>query len=136
MPVRWYHPGMQTTPCLEGPFLARGDGSGQVVFEAQDPQPRVVVVAGYEGPSLPPGLEASRLERTGERSWRLTTRDGAIDFTARGVEWLEPLPRLFDGLLAPFVLKQRERALVRILLQLLKLPGGAWLLRRWHDGRH
>lgn len=106
------------------------------MFEAQGPQPRVVVVAGYEGPSLPPGLEATVLERLGERSWRLTTREGAIDFTARGVEWLEPVPQLFDGLLAPFVLKQRERMLVRILLQLLKLPGGAWLLRRWHAGRH
>lgn len=54
---------------------------------------------------------------------------------AGGGELLQPLPGLFDEMLSPFAMKPRDRVLVRVLLRLLRLPGGAWLLRTWHASR-
>jgi hypothetical protein len=44
-------------------------------------------------------------------------------------------PDLFDELHRPFALGRGERLVARLLLALLRLPGGAGLLRRWHAGR-
>jgi hypothetical protein len=44
-------------------------------------------------------------------------------------------PDLFDELHRPFALGRGERLVARLLLALLRLPGGAGLLRRWHSGR-
>jgi hypothetical protein len=44
-------------------------------------------------------------------------------------------PDLFQELHQPFALSRGERLAVRVLLLLLRLPGGAVLLRRWHAGR-
>ena len=98
-----------------------------------------VVIAGYRGPVLPRQIHAPRLQpidTTAElRAWRLSCREGEFPFMARGVEHHEALPQLFDPLLAEFSLRPRDRTVVRVLLRLLRLPGGAWLMRAWHASR-
>lgn len=116
-------------------FAVRDHGGGRLTLEACGPQVRTVVISGYDGPPLPPELDDALLERLGPAAWRLRTDERSYDFGARALEVLEPQPVLFDGLLSSFALKRRDRKLVGVLLVLLRLPGGAWLLRRWHARR-
>ncbi len=44
-------------------------------------------------------------------------------------------PELYAELHRPFALGRGERLAARVLLALLRLPGGAALLRRWHASR-
>ena len=44
-------------------------------------------------------------------------------------------PDLYTELHRPFALSRGERWAARLLLAMLRLPGGAGLLRRWHAGR-
>jgi hypothetical protein len=44
-------------------------------------------------------------------------------------------PDLYAELHRPFSLGRGERLVARILLALLRLPGGAGVLRRWHARR-
>lgn len=44
-------------------------------------------------------------------------------------------PELFATLHRPFALGRSERIAARLLLTLLRLPGGAGLLLRWHARR-
>jgi len=97
------------------------------------------VLAACIGASLPgtvhdPHLEPVDTARGGQR-WRLACREGEFDLDVRGVEVLESHPQLFDATLASFSLKSRDRLAVRWLLGLLRLPGGARLLRAWHARR-
>ena len=73
--------------------------------------------------------------RDASGAWRLGCREGEFTFSARSIEYHEALPQLFDPLLAGFALRSRDRAVVRVLLRLLRLPGGAWLMRAWHASR-
>jgi len=118
-----------------GSFAVQADHAGRIVLAEDGPYPRVVVFSGYVGPPLPRAVTARRVEQVGPGAWRLTAEEGTFDFDARGMELLEPQPGLFDDLLSGFALKQRDRRLVGVLLRLLRLPGGAWLLRRWHVHR-
>jgi hypothetical protein len=102
------------------------EGSGRIALETPGEAGETRIFLGYDGPPLPARLEEARLE---------SLAPGQFDFRARGLELLEPKPELFAELLAPFALGQRDRWLVGILLKLLRLPGGAWLLRRWHSRR-
>jgi len=126
---------MQSMSLPPGPFAVRDEGAGRIVLEASGPDQAILVVTGYAGPPLPPDLGEFSLEQAGPGAWRLTSARKNIAFAAGGVEVLQAQPGLFDGLLAPFALKRRDRRLVGVLLRLLRLPGGAWLLRRWHSGR-
>lgn len=54
---------------------------------------------------------------------------------AHGVDRIELRPSLFDELHRPFALGTGERIAARCLLALLRLPGGAKLLRAWHARR-
>jgi hypothetical protein len=45
------------------------------------------------------------------------------------------LPGFFDEMLAAHALRSRDKVVVRWLLWLLRLPGGAKLLRSWHARR-
>lgn len=44
-------------------------------------------------------------------------------------------PDLYAELHRPFALGRGERLAARVLFALLRLPGGARLLRRWHASR-
>lgn len=92
------------------------------------------VIGGYRGPRLPDELTNPALVVSG-RGWRLTSSEGAFDFDARAVDRLTERPALFVAMHRPFALKYSDRIAVRILLGLLRLPGGARLLRRWHAKR-
>ena len=67
--------------------------------------------------------------------WRLVQAGRASEFVAAGVTLFEPAPELLESLGAPFALRRRERGVARVLLALLRLPGGARLLRAWHARR-
>ena len=54
---------------------------------------------------------------------------------ARAVDLIELRPSLFRDLHRPFALGAGERLAARCLLALLRLPGGAKLLRAWHARR-
>jgi hypothetical protein len=47
----------------------------------------------------------------------------------------EPCPGLYDPLLARFRLSTRERAIGRILVWLVRVPGAVRLLTLWHARR-
>jgi len=92
------------------------------------------VIGGYRGPALPDELTNPALVVNGS-GWRLTSSEGAFDFDARAVDRLAERPELFGAMHQAFALKTSDRIAVRILLWLLRLPGGARLLRRWHVKR-
>ena len=54
---------------------------------------------------------------------------------AQSVDRIELRPSLFSDLHRPFALGAGERLAARCLLALLRLPGGARLLRAWHARR-
>jgi hypothetical protein len=83
------------------------------------------------GPLHDPQLEAV----AGTGRWRLACREGNFEFTSAGLEVQQPLPGLFEPMLAGFALRKRDRRVVRWLLRLLRLPGGARLLSAWHARR-
>jgi hypothetical protein len=115
--------------------------AGRLLFrnEAGDRR-RSLVIARYQGPELPtaltdPVVEAlDDIDRT-PRSWRITCAEGRFEFQALAVEQLEECPALYEPLHQAFRLSTSDRLAVRVLLWLLRLPGGTALLRRWHAQR-
>ena len=102
---------------------------------------RMLVIAHYQGPELPATLTGPIVEAVGDpdrapRGWRITCAEGRYEFRAHAVEQLEECPALYEPLHRPFRLSTSDRLAVRVLLWLLRLPGGAALLRRWHAHRH
>ena len=97
------------------------------------------VIAGWSGGDLPAVVSRPRLERLADEGasgrFRLSCAEGRFEFGALGVEVLEDRTGLFDVPLAEFALRPRDRSVVRWLLRLLRLPGGARLLRAWHTRR-
>jgi hypothetical protein len=115
-----------------------GDTKAWIVESVAEPPVRLLVT-GYRGPVLPAVLHDVEVLREpsppGARRWRLRALEGEFEFAAGSVERHEPLPGLFDPMLAPHALRPRDRRVVGVLLGLLRLPGGAWLLRSWHAAR-
>jgi hypothetical protein len=102
---------------------------------------RILVIARYEGPQLPATLTGPAIERVGAagrmpQDWRMTCAEGRYEFRALTVERLDECPSLYEPLHRSFRLSGSDRLAVRVLLWLLRLPGGAALLRRWHAHRH
>jgi hypothetical protein len=93
------------------------------------------VFGGYQGPELPDALPGARLESRGGGSYRLQTERGSLEFSARAIDRIAMRPSLLDSLHRPFALGARDRFAARVLLALLRLPGGARLLRLWHARR-
>ncbi|HEX9707044.1 MAG TPA: hypothetical protein VGA24_05335 [Steroidobacteraceae bacterium] len=107
----------------------RGEGDDRVIHFA---------VAGFRGPPFPETITKPVLERrdaAGEQSWRLSCDQGRFDFEAQAVERIETRPALYATLHRPFELSTTDRMAVRLLLALLRLPGGPKLLRLWHARR-
>lgn len=93
------------------------------------------VIGGYRGDALPDALEGARLEARGGGRYRVAAAGGAWEFGASAVDLIAERPAFFAQLHGAFALRMRERLAARVLLALLRLPGGARLLRRWHAGR-
>ena len=101
----------------------------------------MLVIARYQGPQLPATLTDPVVEATGDsglfpRGWRIRSAEGNHEFRAQAIEQLVECPALYEPLHRPFRLSRSDRLAVRVLLWLLRLPGGASLLRRWHAHRH
>ena len=93
-------------------------------------------LSGCAGDPLPAAIHDPRLESLDSPGrWRLDCLEGSFEFTARAVEVQEALPSLFDEMLAPYALRNRDKRVVRWLLRLVRLPGGARLLRSWQARR-
>jgi hypothetical protein len=102
---------------------------------------RRLIIARYQGPELPKVLTSPVVDAVGDpdqvpRCWRIRCTEGPFEFRAFAVEQLEEFPALYDPLHRPFRLSASDRLAVRVLLWLLRIPGGAALLRRWHAHRH
>ena len=92
----------------------------------------LLVIAGYRGPTLPDLLTKPTLAATGADRWRLSAMEGAFDFGARGVDRIALRPGLYQPMHARFALSRADRVAVRILLRMLRFPGGTRILRWWH----
>jgi hypothetical protein len=115
-------------------------GPGDRVILRQDLAGGVGIwtISGFRGTPWPEVLtdpQFSPLDAA-DSSWRLTAAEGVFDFFARGVAFHEERPVLFETLHRPFALKATDRLALRALLWLLRLPGGARLLHRWHAQRN
>lgn len=121
----------------KGRFEKRPAPAGRVTFSSGAPAGPWIEIHGLRAGNLPESLtdpvftpEAGDLGR-----WRVRHGDGELEFFAAGVTLFEPRAGLFEPLRAAFALRPRERRAARILLALLRLPGGARLLRAWHARR-
>ncbi|HEU0224517.1 MAG TPA: hypothetical protein VFR29_03715 [Steroidobacteraceae bacterium] len=96
---------------------------------------RLIVLSGYAGPAMPATLTGPVIDEGAGRQWRLRAAEGAFEFRARTVERIEEHPALYQPLHRAFALSATDRAALRLLLVLLRLPGGPRLLRFWHARR-
>lgn len=135
-----YHLRMAGTSALQVFRLFQFQGPGNRLWLRSEGSDRIhhLALLGFRGPALPESITNPAVERRGEaddRSWRLSCDQGHFDFEAQAVERIETWPGLYATLHRPFALSTIDRMAVRVLLALLRLPGGAKLLRRWHARR-
>ena len=117
-------------------LVERAGPGGRIVLRREtDGRSGLLVIAGFSGAEPPAAVTSPRLQSRGPGAWRLAGDEGSIEFRARAVDAIELHPGLFEGLHRRFALRAGERMAARLLLALLRLPGGARLLRRWHAGR-
>jgi len=115
--------------------------AGRLIWRAgSHDRMRFLILARYQGPELPATLTDPVVDAIGtagpqDSGWRLDCAEGRFDFRAQAVDWLEECPGLYTPLHRRFGLGASDRIAVRILLWLLRLPGGARWLRNWHANR-
>ena len=95
----------------------------------------MVVCSGFEGPELPDSITDPRFDEGAHGHWLLRCHEGSFEFRAGAVQQLEEWPSLYEPLHRRFALSMGDRLAVRVLLGLLRLPGGSRLLRLWHSRR-
>jgi len=112
-------------------IASRGPAGRLVLRGATADRAELLVIAGYRGPALPDVLTKPTLAAAGSDRWRLTASEGAFDFSARGVDRIVLRPALFRPLHSRFALSRADRIAVRVLLRMLRFPGGTRILRWW-----
>ncbi len=137
-----YSPAMPESGASQVFRIEQGPVTGLLRFrnDAGDRR-RFLDIAQYQGPELPAVLTNPVIEALGDpgraaRSWRIRCVEGRFEFQALAVEQIEECQDLYEALHRSFRLSTSDRLAVRVLLRLLRLPGGAGLLRRWHAHRH
>ena len=116
--------------------------TGHLRFRNDDgDRKRFLDIAGVQGTVLPAALTDPVFEALGDsdrspQRFRIRSIEGRFEFQAFAVQMIEECPALYAPLHRPFSLSTVDRLAIRILLWLLRLPGGAGLLRRWHAHRH
>ena len=106
--------------------------AGRLVISGVTPDgAELLVIAGYRGPKLPDVLTKLTLSAAGGDRWRLLALEGTFDFEARGVDRIALRPELYEPLHARFALSRADRIAVRVLLRMLRFPGGTRILRWW-----
>lgn len=117
-------------------LIDRRDPAHPVVLRSDDGAcARLIVLSGYEGPAMPATVTGPLIEDRAGPRWLLRAAEGAFEFRARTVLHIEERPALYEPLHRPFALSATDRVALRLLLALLRLPGGARLLRFWHARR-
>jgi hypothetical protein len=136
MPQPGYHSRMSGDAAVSVRVVERAGPARRVVLRSVgDGESQLWVFGGYRGAELPAALEGARLEPEGSGRYRLSATGGRFEFSADACDRITERPALFDVLHRPFALAGGERLAARALLVLLRLPGGAKLLRLWHAGR-
>ena len=132
-------------PGIDQPRVYRVEshrGAGRLRFRNESgDRRRFLDISGLHGLVLPAVLTDPVVESLGEpdrslRGWRIRSIEGNFEFQALAVQMNEECPALYEPLHRPFSLGALDRLAVKVLLWLLRLPGGATLLRRWHAHRH
>lgn len=114
-----------------------GPGSRLVLRRQARDAVHWLVISGFQGPELPAQVTDPAIEPAPDPAgvWHLRCAEGELQFHARAVDRLATRPTLFAPLHRSFALSGADRLAVRVLLWLLRLPGGARLLRHWHARR-
>jgi hypothetical protein len=137
-----YHLRMSVAQSAKIYRLVEIDGpAGRRILETcADDRRELLVFAQVQGGSWPGTLSnasvAPREESANARRWRLSSDQGQFDFEAKLVDRVELRPALYAPLHRRFALSTLERLAIRVLIALLRLPGGERLLRRWHARRN
>lgn len=105
-----------------------------------DERVEYLVIAGYAGPELPDALTGASVHGNDDAAGpgmvlRIASNEGSFDCRARAVDHLAECPALYESMHRRFALTMTDRLAVRVLLGLLRMPGGARLLRLWHSRR-
>jgi hypothetical protein len=121
----------------KGRFERQPSAAGRAVFASAEPGGPWIDVTGWVAGDLPDALLDPAFDAQGAAPgrWQLHQAGEVAEIVAAGVTLIEPRPRLLNTLGAPFALKPAERRAARVLLALLRLPGGPRLLRAWHARR-
>lgn len=136
MPQPGYHSRMSGDAAIGMRVVERAGPARRVVLRSGTGRDAELwVFGGYRGAELPPALENARLEATGGGRYRILAGGSRYEFGADAVDRITVRPSLFDALHRGFRLGGGERFAARALLALLRLPGGAKLLRFWHAKR-
>jgi hypothetical protein len=136
MPQPGYHSRMSGDAAIALRVVERAGPARRVVLRGGSGRDgELWVFGGYRGADLPPELEGASLESLGQGRYRITAAGGSHEFGAEAVDRIAERPGLFDALHRPFRLGGGERLAAGALLALLRLPGGAKLLRLWHARR-
>jgi len=112
--------------------------AGRLVFCRQERDAlHRFVIAGYQGPGLPERLTDPVIEAVSGSAgaWRLRCAEGEFEWRALAVDRIVERPAIYAPLHRSFALSRTDRLAVRVLLWLLRLPGGPRWLRRWHARR-
>jgi hypothetical protein len=112
-----------------------GPAGRLVLQQSDDDGSRLIVCSGYEGPELPASISDPELAQGTGGRWSLHCREGSFEFRARAVQQIEERPSLYEPLHRAFALSTGDRLAARLLLALLRMPGGARLMRFWHSHR-
>ena len=128
MPARWQATGTFERRAAERADVVRYVGEGGLEL-------RLEGVSGVELPSVADSLSVAELADEGPAPIRL--RVGAAEFQLVPRSWRvhEAQPQFFQSALAGFGPSAGEARALKWLLRLLRLPGGARLLSRWHARR-
>jgi hypothetical protein len=132
-----YHSRMPAVAANEYRLVERSGPGARVQFRRQVAgETRILVISGWHGAAPPATVTDPRLESSAAGAWRLSGSGGVAEFGARAADSIVMRPGLYEDLHRPFRLKRGERIAARCLLALLRLPGGARLLRNWHSKRN
>lgn len=112
-------------------IASRGPASRMVMRAATVDGAELIVIAGYHGPALPDVLSNPVLASGSGDRWRLSAAEGEFDFRARGVDRIRLRPSLFEPMHRRYALSRADRIAVRVLLRMLRFPGGSRILRWW-----
>jgi hypothetical protein len=128
----------EPTEALAFHVVERSGPGGRLVLRGQARDAvHWLVISEFQGPELPAQLTDPAIESASGAAgvWHLRCAEGEFQFGARAVDRLATRPALFTPLHRSFALSGTDRLAVRVLLWLLRLPGGARLLRHWHAQR-